>query len=104
MEPLRTNMPPDRDISFEGIRRMGNPVPLLVKNDGGDLLQLWLEPFGQDYWLSAGESVYVTSYGMWNRLPFEIVHEADCITVWATSWFATVSDMNGDEFPPGRRG
>ncbi|WP_159011900.1 hypothetical protein [Streptomyces sp. NRRL F-5123] len=103
MEPLRANMPADKDISFEGIRSMGNPVPLLVQNDGTGVLQLWLEPFGQDYWLNPGESVYVTSYGMWNDHPFEVVHEQDCITVWATSWFATVSDLSGAEFPAGSR-
>ncbi|NUS13264.1 MAG: hypothetical protein HOY69_17985 [Streptomyces sp.] len=103
IDPLRANMPEAGDPGFQAIRTMGNPVPLLVKNDGKELLQLWLEPFGQDYWLNPGEEVYVTSYGTWNDLPFEVVHEADCITVWATSWFATVSDRDGEEFPPGRR-
>ena len=38
----------------------------------------------------------------WNDHPFETIHETGCLTVWATSWFATVSDCDGNEFPPGR--
>ncbi|MGW3940153.1 hypothetical protein [Streptomyces phaeochromogenes] len=78
-------------------------MPMLVQNSGTEQLQLWLEPFGQDYWLMPGETVCVTSYGTWNDQPFTTVHEAGCLTVWATSWFATVSDRDGNEFPPGRR-
>ncbi|WP_405988647.1 hypothetical protein [Streptomyces sp. NBC_00986] len=101
--PLRTNMPGAGDFSFEGIRQLGNPVPILVQNDGERQLQLWLEPFGQDYWLEPGEAVYVTSYGTWSGHPFDVSHQPDCLTVWAESWFATVSDIDGNEFPPGRR-
>lgn len=101
--PLDANMPTAGDFGFEAIQRLGNPVPMLVQNDGDEQLQLWLEPFGQDYWLEPGESVYVTSYGTWNDHPFETIHEPGCLTVWATSWFATVSDRDGNEFPPGRR-
>jgi hypothetical protein len=103
MEPLDVNMPEAGDFGFEAIKRLGNPVPMLVQNRGEGQLQLWLEPFGQDYWLEPGEAVYVTSYGMWNDHPFETIHEPDCLTVWATSFFATVSDPDGNEFPPGRR-
>ena len=35
--------------------------------------------------------------------PFETVHRPDCIEVWATSWFATVSDRSGNEVPGGRQ-
>ena len=100
---LKTNMPKAGDFSFEAIQQLGNPVPLLVRNDGKGQLQLWLEPFGQDYWLNPGEAVYVTSYGTWDGHPFEMLHEPECVTVWATSWFATVSDRDGHEFPPGPR-
>ncbi|MFD3586464.1 hypothetical protein [Streptomyces sp. NPDC058683] len=103
IDPLKTNMPKAGDLGFEAIQQLGNPVPLLVQNDGKEHLQLWLEPFGQDYWLKPGEAVYITSYGTWNDHPFETIHETGCLTVWATSWFATVSDCDGNEFPPGRR-
>ncbi|MCL8012340.1 hypothetical protein [Streptomyces sp. AS02] len=103
MQPLKVNMPEAGDLGFEAIRRLGNPVPMPVKNGGERSLQLWLEPFGQDYWLEPGETAYVTSYGTWNDHPFETVHEPDCLTIWATSFFATVSDRDGNEFPPGRR-
>ncbi|MGW6207794.1 hypothetical protein ACWF9B_29675 [Streptomyces sp. NPDC055089] len=104
IDPLKTNMDKAGDFGFEAIQQLGNPVPLLVQNDGKEHLQLWLEPFGQDYWLKPGEAAYVTSYGTWNDHPFETIHETDCLTVWATSWFATVSDLGGNEFPPGPRG
>ncbi|MDT7839492.1 hypothetical protein [Streptomyces justiciae] len=103
MAPLVANMPKAGDFGFESVRRLGNPVPMLVQNDGDAPLRLWLEPFGQDYWLNPGESVHVTSYGEWTDHPFETVHEPDCLTVWATSFFATVSDPDGNEFPPGPR-
>lgn len=103
IDPLKTNMPEAGDLGFEAIQQLGNPVPLLVQNDGKECLQLWLEPFGQDYWLKPGEAVYVASYGTWDGHPFETMHETDCLTVWAMSWFATVSDRDGNEFPPGRR-
>ncbi|WP_217240908.1 hypothetical protein [Streptomyces sp. AC555_RSS877] len=81
---------------------------MLVQNDGEGLLELWLEPFGQDYWLLPGEAVMVTSYGHWDDHPFETIHESDRITVWATSWFATVSDPQRRRGPrrstSGRRG
>jgi hypothetical protein len=102
MAPLRTNMPNAGDFSFEAIKALENPVPMIVTNGGESLLELWLEPFGQDYWLLPGETVTVTSYGSWNDHPFETLHEANRLTVWATSWFATVCDGNGDEVPGGR--
>ncbi|MFE7512787.1 hypothetical protein [Streptomyces sp. NPDC057540] len=96
---LTENMPNAGDFGHEAIRRLGNPVPLLVQNDGDALLELWLEPFGQDYWLRPGEAVTVTSYGRWDDHPFETVHEPGRLTVWATSCFATVVDAAGDEVP-----
>ncbi|ONI77348.1 hypothetical protein ALI144C_33565 [Actinosynnema sp. ALI-1.44] len=78
---------------------MGNAVPLWVHNNGDRLLELFLEPIGQDYWLRPGESVVVTSYGHWDDHPFETVYEPDRITVWCTSWFATVTYPNGQEVP-----
>lgn len=99
--PLRKNMPGAGDFSHEAIQRLGNPVPMLVINQGSELLEVMLEPFGQDYWLRPGESFVVTSYGEWPDYPFETVHEPDLITVWAASWFATVSFRNGAEVPGG---
>lgn len=40
MDPLTTNMAGAGDYSFEAIRQLGNPVPLLVQNDGKEQLQL----------------------------------------------------------------
>ena len=45
----------------------------------------------------------VTSYGHWDDHPFETVHEPDRIMVWATSYFATVSDSSGEEVPVGHQ-
>ena len=96
---LEKNMPGAGDFSYEAIQQLGNPVPMLVHNGGDELLELWLEPFGQDYWLRPGEVVTVTSYGDWDDHPFETVHEPGRISVWAVSWFATVSDHDGNEVP-----
>ncbi|MER7284039.1 hypothetical protein ABT369_57490 [Dactylosporangium sp. NPDC000244] len=90
------------DFSFEAIKAMGNAVPFLVTNRGETILELWLEPIGQDYWLLPGEIVTVTSYGTWSGHPFETLHEPGRLTVWATSCFATVSDEIGAEVPGGR--
>ncbi|MDF6042178.1 hypothetical protein LRD69_08370 [Streptomyces sp. JH14] len=97
--PLTKNMPKAGDFSHEAVRRLGSPMPMLVQNNGDTLLELWLEPFGQDYWLRPGEAVMVTSYGHWDSYPFETIHEPDRITVWATSFFATVTDTSGNEVP-----
>ncbi|MFC4038665.1 hypothetical protein ACFO1B_09570 [Dactylosporangium siamense] len=90
-------------FSFAALKAMGNPMPLLVQNDGDALLELFLEPFGQDYLLHPGEAVTVTSYGRWDRYPFETIHEPNRITILATSCFATVSDAGGNEVPPANR-
>ena len=101
--PLRKNMPNAGDFSYEAIRKLGNPIPMLVQNNGDKLLELWLEPLAEDYWLRPGEAVMVTSYGHWDDHPFETVHEPDRIMVWATSYFATVSDSSGEEVPVGHQ-
>ncbi len=101
--PLKKNMPGAGDFSYEAIQKLGNPVSMLVTNDGDELLELLLEPCGQDYWLGPGEAFTVTSYGHWDDHPFETTHEPNRITVCATSWFATVSDANGNEVPGGHQ-
>ncbi|MEO6087443.1 MAG: hypothetical protein ABIQ18_30460 [Umezawaea sp.] len=98
---LQRNAAEVADYSFEGIRGLGNAVPMLVQNDGERLLELFVEPVGVDYWLRPGEAVFVTSYGHWDHYPFETIHESDHITVWCTSWFATVTDRHGEELPIG---
>lgn len=102
--PLRTNMAKVAgDFSHEGIQQLGNPVPLLVINQGDELLELVLEPFGQDYWLMPKESFTVTSYGEWPDHPFEVTHEPGRIVVWVASWFGTVTFHNGAEVPGGHQ-
>ena len=46
--PLRKNMPNAGDFSYEAIRKLGNPIPMLVQNNGDKLLELWLEPLAED--------------------------------------------------------
>lgn len=99
VEPLERNAAKAGDHSFESVRKLGNAVPLLVENSGDQLMELWLEPTGQDYWLRPGEVVVVTSYGEWVDHPFEVAHEPDRVTVWCTSWFATVTDRQDQEVP-----
>ncbi|MFF4350233.1 hypothetical protein [Streptomyces sp. NPDC001530] len=69
-------------------RAANEAVPLLVKNSGEARLQLWLEPFGQGYWLKPGEAMCVTLYGNWNDYPFATIHETDCLTVPARTTHA----------------
>ncbi|MFE3559698.1 hypothetical protein ACFXKW_33300 [Streptomyces sp. NPDC059193] len=103
-EPLAENMSAiDGDFSMEGIQRLGNPVPMLVENSGDELLELWLEPFGQDYWLRPGEQFTVTSYGTWHDRPFELAHDPGQIRIWACSCFATVTFPDGTEVPGGHQ-
>ncbi|GAA1811510.1 hypothetical protein GCM10009682_36170 [Luedemannella flava] len=99
--PLTSNMAKLGDFSFESIKTLGNAVPMLVGNSGQALMELWLEPLARDYWLLPGQTVTVTSYGTWNDHPFKLHHEPNRLTVWATSWFATVTDGNGAEVPCG---
>ncbi|MFD3695785.1 hypothetical protein ACFWUZ_06455 [Streptomyces sp. NPDC058646] len=81
---LSTNMAAvGGDFSLEGIRKLGNPVPMLVDN----------------YWLRPGEAFVVTSYGTWGDRPFEVAHEPGRIEVWAASCFATVTFPDGTEVP-----
>ncbi len=63
------DMPRAGDVSDDAIGKLGNPVPILVRNNGGTLLELWLEPYGQDYWLQPGEAVIVISYGPSHEYP-----------------------------------
>ncbi|MFD8147082.1 hypothetical protein [Streptomyces sp. NPDC059708] len=98
--PLTRNMEAlEGDFSDEGIRSLGNPVPILVGNDREELLELFLEPVGQDYWLLPGENVIVTSYGTWSGRPFEVSYQQDCVQVWVSSCFATVTYPDGTEVP-----
>lgn len=98
--PLVENMARlDGDFSDDGIRKLGNPVPMLIGNNGTELLQLFLEPIGQDYWLLPGETVTVTSYGSWSDRPFEVSHMPDFIQVWVSTCFATVTYPDGTEVP-----
>ncbi|MEV4414800.1 hypothetical protein [Catellatospora sp. NPDC049609] len=76
---------------------------MLVTNYGDELLELMLEPCGQDYWLQPGETFVVTSYGQWHGFPFETMYEPGRITVCASSWFATVSFRDGREVPGGHQ-
>ncbi|MGW6207799.1 hypothetical protein ACWF9B_29705 [Streptomyces sp. NPDC055089] len=40
IDPLKTNMPEAGDLDLEAIQQLGNPVALLVQNDGKECLQL----------------------------------------------------------------
>lgn len=105
LAPLIENREGVGDFTHAGIQKLGNPVPITIHNSGTELLELWLEPFGQDYYLKPGDVFVVTSYGTWGGgKPFEVLHEPGRIEVWATSWFATVSFEDGTEVPGGYQG
>ena len=92
-------MPRAGDVSDDAIGKLGNPAPIRVRNNGRTLLELWLEPYGQDYWLQPGEAVIVISYGQSHEYPFHVEHEPDRITIWATTFHAKVTDSAGNEVP-----
>ncbi|WP_127500872.1 hypothetical protein [Actinoplanes solisilvae] len=91
MAPLKANVPNAENVTFEGIKALGNPMPMRVANNGETLLELVLEPSGADYWLLPDETVTITSYGTWDDHPFETYYEADRLTVWATPPSRTVT-------------
>ncbi|MEV4560064.1 hypothetical protein AB0K51_24155 [Kitasatospora sp. NPDC049285] len=99
MAPLRANMPRAGDFGRAGIEALGNPVPMMVINEGGEPLELFVEPMARAYRLQPGEQVMVTSYGEWADYPFETVHEPGRLTVWVVSWFGTVTYRDGREVP-----
>jgi hypothetical protein len=96
---LTINLPHAGDHSFEAITALGNAVPLRLHNDGPGPLVVWLEPKAAEYRLAPGSFIMITSHGHWTGQPFQIHHEPGLITVWATSWFATVTDGYGNEVP-----
>ncbi|CAN3982810.1 hypothetical protein [Kitasatospora purpeofusca] len=77
-------------------------IPLTNRGEG--LLELTLEPLGEDYWMRPGETFIVTSYGDYGPgHPFEVQYWPDSVSVWCTSWFGTVSDDEGNQLSHGHQ-
>ncbi|MFI2610597.1 hypothetical protein [Kitasatospora sp. NPDC018619] len=75
-----------------------------VTNRGEGLVELTLEPLGEDYWMRPGETFIVTSYGDYGSgHPFEVQYWPDSVSVWCTSWFGTVSDDEGNQLSSGHQ-
>lgn len=62
-----------------------------VSNETGDKLGLWVEPWGADYWLRAGETLTVVTDTAPEQAPFNVVVHDRGVTVWVNS--ATAADV-----------
>lgn len=71
-----------------------------VRNDTGNILCLWLEPWGSDHWMRPGERFTVVAGDLIEAVDesFEVVVHDQGISVWVNAAnFAEVLDANGDE-------
>ena len=59
---------------------MKNRLP--VQNAGENLVSLFIEPYGEDFWLKPGETIIVTPAVDGIDVQFSVVVAADHITVW----------------------
>ncbi|WP_346164254.1 hypothetical protein [Streptomyces bangladeshensis] len=86
---------------------------LRVRNDGDDLLELVLEPYGSDHWLLPGETFVVWTIGSpgaerpWSGTtrgnePFEVDHAPGSVTVHINGSLGYVTDTDGNEIECGR--
>ncbi|MFI9242857.1 hypothetical protein ACIGXF_09710 [Streptomyces sp. NPDC053086] len=87
---------------------------LRVSNEGEDLLELTLEPYGSDHWLLPGETFIVWTVGspgeehLWSGTalghePFEVDHRPGSVTVHINSSIGYVTDVHGNEIDCGHR-
>ncbi|MFD4672132.1 hypothetical protein ACFWNN_20535 [Lentzea sp. NPDC058450] len=86
---------------------------LRVCNEGEELLELTLEPYGSDHWLLPGETFVVWTFGftsgrMWSGTtrgnePFEVDYGSGAITVHANGSVSYVTDVDGNEIECGHR-
>lgn len=68
-----------------------------VSNETGNLLCLWVEPWGTDHWMRPGEAFTVVTETGPEESPFNVVVHDQGITVWVNSGSdAEVFDKNGD--------
>ncbi len=71
---------------------------LRVHNRGGELLELSLEPYGEDYWLRPGETFVVTTTGVSGPEPWigtTYPHEPFEVDYYGANWL--VVHFNGDQ-------
>lgn len=67
-----------------------------VGNDTDDLLCLWLEPWGRDYWMRPDEVFAVGTETDPEEAPFNTVVHDHGVTVWVNAGFdAEVVDQGG---------
>ncbi|MEV6669509.1 hypothetical protein [Streptomyces sp. NPDC051162] len=92
----------------------GMPVARLrVHNKGEELLELFLEPYGSDHWLSPGETFVVWTFGSadgppWSGTthgnePFEVEYRPGSVTVHFMGHHGYVADVDGNEIECGHQ-
>ncbi|WP_327735235.1 hypothetical protein OG749_16705 [Streptomyces nojiriensis] len=88
----------------------GRTARLAVGNDGGEPLDLALEPWGDVHRILPDESCVVVTHsaaadGPWPGAglgdePFQVDHRPDSVTVWANGHCFHLSDRQGNEIEP----
>ncbi len=91
----------------------GPVARLRVENSSDQLLELVVEPEGNDHWLLPGETFVVTTVGSrdadpWagntiDHEPFEVQYYSRSVTVHADGRWGYVSDVAGNEIECGHR-
>ncbi|GAA5206228.1 hypothetical protein GCM10023323_16760 [Streptomyces thinghirensis] len=86
---------------------------LRVQNNGEDLLELILEPYGSDHWLVPGETFVVWTFGSpdgdpWSGTthgnePFQVDYRCGSVTVHSNGSHCYVADVEGTEIECGHR-
>ncbi|MFE2534723.1 hypothetical protein [Streptomyces sp. NPDC059371] len=86
---------------------------LRVRNNGEDLLELVLEPYGSDHWLVPGETFVVWTFGSeegdpWSGTthgnePFQVDYRPGSVTVHFNGSHGYVADVIGTEIECGHR-
>jgi hypothetical protein len=73
-----------------------------VSNETGDLLCLWVEPWGTDHWVRLGEAFTVVTVAEPEDSPFNVVVHGQGISVWVNAGFdAEVFDADERLVPSG---
>jgi hypothetical protein len=86
---------------------------LAITNSSTRLLEVLLEPWGEDYWLKPDEGIAIIAVGSdgpapWpgNRstdAPFDVVHYGDAIAVYCNGANARVIDVDGNQLECGHQ-
>jgi hypothetical protein len=75
---------------------------LVVRNDNAGLLGIWVEPIGEDYWVTPGSSLTVAANASHDEV--EVIWHEQGLSVWmsdADSYGFVVTTEDGSPVPCG---